>query len=216
MGLYSRLTTTPCMKPLYSVLHEPLRQYNVDDVLDFTSYITNSSWGLESVYCRSNSTRFMAIIDGEAALTKEQVKSSVACFAFGTIMTLLFVVSLLVWFGGSTSAIIFIVVTYTLLVMGSLKRTVGLASVYKKVFKDDHKVNLGTKSEALYIIQETFRVSEPRRELYWFLLACELILFGLIPLISLFSAGNNRVGIVFIVLFLFAMLRDVCNAPGKI
>ncbi len=214
-GPIARLSMKSCMSGLYTALDTPLRQSNVDEVLESTPLVTNASWGLESVYCRNRNSRFMAIIDGEAALTKEQVRSSIACFAFGTIMTLFFIVSFLVWMGVSASGIIFITVAYAIYVFNSVRKAVGLTSAYKNVFNDDHAVDLRTKSNAIYQVQETFRVSEPKAWVYWTVFVLEVTVFGLIPLIALFVAGNNRVGIVFIIMFFFCLIRDVCSAPGK-
>lgn len=213
-GLLSRLSISPCMSKLFAVLHEPIRQHDIDGVMEHTPYITNLSWGLESIYCRNRNARFVAIIDGEAALTKDQVTSSIACFIFGTLMTLFAIVSFLVWFDASTSAIVFVSIVYALLVLTSVRKSLGLREAYRKVYNDDHDVNHHSKSNGLYQVQETFRISEPRKELYWIALGLELLLFMIIPLIALFASGNNRVGIIFIFLSVTAVIRNVCNAPG--
>ena len=202
------------MSKLFAVLHEPIRQHDIDGVMEHTPYVTNLSWGLESIYCRNRSARFVAIIDGEAALTKDQVTSSIVCFVFGTLMTLFAIISFLVWFDASASAILIVSIVYALLVLTSVRKSLGLREAYGKVYNDGHDVNQNSKSNGLYQVQETFRISEPRKVLYWTALALELLLFMIIPLVALFISGNNRVGIVFICLSFTAVIRNVCNAPG--
>ena len=204
------------MCKLFTVLDKPVRQHNVDGVMEFTPYVTNASWGLESIYCRNRNTRFMAIIDGEAALTKKQVTSSIICFVFGTAMTLFAIVSFLVWFGAPANAVMFVTIAYVIFTYSSVRSSVGLNSTYKSVFNNDNQMNTEVKSNALYQVKETFRISEPRPEIYWITLVLELFLFVVIPLAALFAAGNPRVGIVFVGLSLFAVIRNVCNAPGKV
>lgn len=214
-NLFSRLSISPCMGKLFYTLHEPARQHNVDGVLEYTPYVTRTSWGLESIFFRNRSARFMAIIDGEAALTKEQVTSSIVCFLFGIVMTLFAIISLLVWMDAPTSAIVFVTIFYVIFVFNSVRGSIGLGTAYKKIFNDNHEINLTEKSDALYHVQETFRITEPRPELYWTVFCVGVILLVIIPLIALFSAGNNRVGFVFIGMSFFTVVRNVCNAPGK-
>ena len=217
IGFFSRITRMDFMSSLYTVLDEPKRLYNVEDVLEFTPYITGQSWGLESVYCRNRDTRFIAIVDGVGAISKEQSISSVICFFFGTLLSLFAITSLLAWLGLSTGAIIIVALMYLVILYKSGKSTLGMAETYKSVMTKDGNygsINRNRKSDALYQVRESFRISEPRRELCYLFLGLEVVFFFIIPLIALFSSSNNRVGIIFIFMGVIYLLRDVCNAPA--
>lgn len=214
----SWLTKQPFMGLFYDVLEKPVRQFNVDDVLEFTPFVTNNSWGLESIYCRRKNTRFIAIIDGVSALTKEQVRSSLACYVFGFVITLFAIVGFLSWMGASGQAILVVVILYLLSVYGSTKRRLGVNSVYKNLQTredgSERDINKQMQSDALYQVQETYRITEPRKEMCWIVFVLSLVVFQLIPLLALLSAGNSRVAIVFFFMSLVSILRSVCNAPA--
>ena len=217
IGPLSWLTTK--MGCFYTVLDTPQRQYSVDEVLEFTPYVTNSSWGLESVYFRNRSNRFIAIIDGQASLSKSQVRSSLICFLIGTLFKLFLLVSLLVWLQAPVSAILVFGAIYLLSVLGNVKKSIGLNAAYKAVNERDdgssnNEIQRNKTSTALYQVQDTFRISEPKELLYWLVLSLDLIFFFVIPLAALFSAGNIRVAIVFIVIGIISTVRNVFNAPS--
>lgn len=217
-GLFGMLTKTKIMSKLFTVLEEPVRQYNVDDVTEYTPYVTNSSWGLESIYCRHRRARFIAIVDGEAALTRAQAKSNLICFGFGIMATWLFIVSTLVWLGFNFMVPIVASLLYFAIVYTNVRNSLGLYEAYKHILaREDgnlRSIKRNTKSSSLYQVQESFRITEPRRELYWVAIALQILLFIIIPTTALFNSKNVRVGIVFIFLSLLSILRDICNAPA--
>ncbi len=218
MGWFSWLTMQGFMDFFYDPLDEPIRQYTVDDVLEFTPFITNNSWGLESVYCRDRQSRFIAIINGESALTKQQVQSSLACFLFGFVMTLFVMVGFLMFMGAGGSVIFVAVGIYLYSVYDSAKSQIGLNSAYQHVLSREdgstRSINRKVQSDALYQVQETYRISEPRQEMYWVFLVGGLLFFLIIPFYALFKAGNYRVLLIFLFLSTSTALRSIFNAPS--
>jgi hypothetical protein len=217
-GLWTRITRLKCMSCFYEELPEPVRQFQVDDVLEFTPFVTSSSWGLEALYCRNRSTRFVAIIDGVSALTKGQVKSTLFCFLFGTTVTLFFIVGFLVWLQAGALVICIVTFLYFILVWHTTRNSLGIYAAYKKVLsREDGNIRSivhNTPSDAMYQVQETYRVTKPKILFCCIVLVMQLIFLYIIPIVALFSAGNNRVGIVFVILGLTTAIRDVFNAPA--
>jgi hypothetical protein len=217
-GIWGRLTQLKFMKNFYTVLDEPMRQYNVDEVLDSTPFVTRSSWSLESIYCRNRDTRFVAIIDGESAITREQASSSFYCFILGTVLTLFAVVSLLVWFDAGVFPGTMIMLLYILAVFNTVRNSVRIKAAYKKILTDegdsDRRINRQIRSTPIFQVEDTFRITEPTTSLCWIVFGIDLLFFFIVPTIALFTAKNNRVGIVFILMGFVCIIRKVFNAPA--
>ena len=216
----SSLSRQKFMNCLYNVYDEPVKAYDVGEVLEFTPFVTNSSWGLEVMFCRDRNANFVAIVDGEAALTKSQVISSIICFVFGSIMKLFTVIGVLVWYGVGAVLIIVISIAYFALTFQSIRKSTGLSTAYRRVMRhsdDDRsnrKVQTNQESNAMYQVQERFRISEPKPRLYWTLFSLDLIGFIAIPVTALFNSKNYRVAILFICLSVLFFVRNVINAPS--
>lgn len=214
-GPISWLSRSCILSKLYTVLDTPERQYSVDEVLEFTPYVTRSSWGLESMYFRNRNTRFIAVVGGMSSLTPGQVRSSMICWAFGTLITLFVILSLLVWLGAPSSLIIVVAVVYFLSLIDNARKTIGLRAAYKSILTGGGSDGDGNpKSTAVYLVQESFRITEPKELCYWVALSFNIFFFFVVPIIALFYSGNNRVAIIFIVLGVITTLRDVFNAPA--
>ena len=214
-GLFSRLTRQKWLTGfLYTVLDKPVREYSVDEVIEFTPYVTRSSWGLESMYCRNRDTRFITIIDGEGSLTKGQVRSSKMCFGLGTLLTLFLIVSFLAWMDVPSGGIVVVVLMYALSVFGQVRQAIGLNAAYSSILSKDDNVDRSIESKSIYQVKETFRITEPKMICYWIVLAMDIGLFFLIPLIALFVAGNYNVGAVFIFLGVVTCIRNIFSAPA--
>jgi hypothetical protein len=217
-GLWGRFTQKKFMSKYYTALKEPTREYSVDDVLDFSPYVTRTSWSLESIYCRNRNTRYIAIINGASALTRGQTRSSFICFIFGKSLTLFAIVSLVSWFNFGGVGITVTIMLYILSVFNTSRSSIGLRQVYSRLLtRDDgneRSIRGDKNSDALYQFAENFRITEPNPNLCWIVFAIELVFFYIVPIIALFAAKNYRVGGVFIFMGLISMLRHVFNAPA--
>ncbi len=215
-GPISWLSRSCILSKLYTVLDKVERQYSLDEVLEFTPYVTRSSWGLESMYFRNRDSRFIAVVDGMSALTAGQVRSSMICWAFGTLITLFVILSLLVWLGAPSSLVVVVTVVYFVSLIDNARKTVGLRAAYKSILTagGGHGDRSSKTSTAVYLVKESFRITEPKELCYWVALSFNIFFFFVVPIIALFSSGNYRVAIVFIVLGVITTLRDVFNAPA--
>lgn len=215
---YSRLTRLSCMRMLYKRYDEPVRAFNVNEVLEFTNYVTNSSWGLEMIYCRDRRANYIAIIEGRAAVSLQQANSSLACYVIGTIMTWLAAVSVLVWFEVGTVSIVVFSIAYLISLYRSARDIGGMNAIYQSVVKHNQEDGLAMatskESNALYQVQETFRITEPTPSLIWTYFCLEFVALLILPMIALLIARNFRVGILFICLSILFTIRTTVNAPA--
>ena len=217
-GLFSKLTRQRFMRSFYHVLDEPVRQYSVSYILGSIPYVTRSSWGLEYIFCLGRNANFITIIDGLSSLTPRQVQSSNICFAFGMFFIIFTLLGVMVWFELPYYAIIIAVILYMIVQYSAVKRVIFLNKTYRKsnaLTLDDgtnSDVNQLENSNALYEVKETFRITKPKSMFWRSILGIEVIFFFLIPLIALFTAGNNRVGIVFIIAGIITVPHVVFNS----
>ena len=75
-------------------------------------YWTADTWSLEGAFCRDRRQGCVAIVGGDAALTRGQARSSAACFAAGLILYLLLPVSVLVSLGTPPAIVAVVVVMF--------------------------------------------------------------------------------------------------------
>ena len=210
-GMFSRLTKASYMKTFYKRLEHPVREYNLEEVLESSAYITNASWSLESLYCRRifDSSPFVAIIGGEAAVTSQQVKSSIICFFLGRVLTLMMILGLLLWFREPVILTCTVVGIYAFVVLQQSKKLYQLNKAYQQSVDSEWKI--ASKSHLLTQVHEKFRVTEPKLGFCWTVFCLETLFFFIIPVIALFLCGNFRIGVFFIFMGFFTIVRNICN-----
>lgn len=222
-GLFSRFTRLSCMKRFYTTLNEPVRQYSVGDVIDYTVYVTKSSWGLESIFCRNRTARFVAMVDGDAAISKKQASSSLWCFGLGFIMIALAILSILLWFvrlslSGLLIAIVIILffVINALIFSRSFRRTWEVAKQYMGIVDREGGSLRETvrwdnnQTNSFWKVHEMFRFSEPTTLwVYWIVMGSVAIFFYFIPFISTSATGNYPIAILFLLLSLLTVAKDI-------
>ncbi len=183
--------------------------YNVDLVRGYTPYATSDTWGLEKLYCRNRKTRYIAVIEGESALTKNQVLSSLICYFIGFFIQLFLFIALMVWFEFSSGAVGVIVGLYSLQSLSSLCTSAGLLGLYNET-KDKNEDN--KQAEVLYQVTEDVRINEPTKGFCWIVLAFETLCFFWFPLGALFQSGNYPVGFLFLGVSIVTILRRYLNS----
>lgn len=223
VGPFSTLTKTKFMNRFYNVLEEPKRQHSVSDILDNSSFVTNTSWGLESVFCRNRSARFVAVTGGESALTDKQVGSSTWFFGVGLITIWLSLVGILVWvlrfiLPGGFLALTILVPTVAFMTW-LYKPYKYMCNVASKIVGTTPRTQMSfrqsRKNETLHHIRLTYRVTEPStQELNWICVGFIAVVFFLSPVIAMFAVGNTPVGLIFLMLSAVTVLRDVCSFPA--
>jgi hypothetical protein len=87
-SIYSRLVQSTILQKmgLCMKLDAPQKTYTVADAQDSNIFLTRTSWNLEKAFCRPAESRFVAVIGGPDALSKAQLRSSVACSLLGTML----------------------------------------------------------------------------------------------------------------------------------
>jgi len=196
---------------LFETERKPIpRYYSIDEVRGQTTFVTNSTWGLESIYCRNRQKRVVAVVKGESALTKSQVFSSFICYIVGFVFTLFVFVAFMVWFKLPKDAVGVICVVYILWCFQSVRNSFELRKVYDEVVQQDD--NTTDEAEILYQVSERFRTTQPTNRLCWIVLFLEVLLFFALPLGTLFYSGNDDVGILFIFVSIITFVRRYCNS----
>lgn len=198
---------------MFKRLPVPRRKYSVDEVCERAPFVTRHSWGLEKVFCRDRTSRFIAMVGGESAMTISQVRSSFICFALGVSICLCILVAFLLWFKLGTIAIIIVICLYVLSIFKTIKTSVGLRLVYQKLHdskeKQDEEVD---EVDAIYQVRETYVINEPWDWFCWTALCFEVVAFFIIPTYALFRDKNYPVAIIFIITAVVTAARRYLNA----
>ena len=213
VGLYSRIAWLLAKCGIFTELENPKRYYSADEVRDYAPYITSESWGLERLFFRNRKSRYVAVITGDSALTKDQVLSSFACNIIGTFLVAFTLVAFLVWMNPPTGAIILFAILFGLWIIGRLRGSVGQIQVYKKVMgqtKDERKGESGT----LYQVEQTFRMYEAGDRMCFLAFFIIFVFFFVLPLITLFFSENYPLGFLFIPTSIITGIRYFFNSAS--
>ena len=97
-NLWSKMTTSLIFKKFgFQELEEPRMLHQIDDILGYHPLMTKDTWSLERLYCRSKYSRYVAIVEGNAALTRSQRLSSLICTALGVLIVVALGTAFMVW-----------------------------------------------------------------------------------------------------------------------
>ena len=145
---FSYVTMWKGLKAVYTVLDKPQKMYNINDAQGLHPFMTKWTWSLERMFCNINSSRYIAIIDGPGAMTRNQILSSFVCFIMGIVIIMLLFVAFLSWFDFPTSFLIvvsIIMICVLLLLVWMFHRRVTLIlrlNKTKKEFNSDYVQNI--------------------------------------------------------------------------
>jgi len=193
-GLLSRITVVFAKSGIfYKMLDTPERKYTIDEARGYAPFVTSHSWGLEKMYCRNRQSNLVAVVDGKSAMTRNQVRSSFICYFLGFVTTLFLIAAFLAWFESSPAFIGVICGLYILYVFSSAKNAWAMKHIYGELKKKD-KTN---QTSTLGQVRAPFRINEANDRFCWIMFILEFIFGYVLPMITLFAAGNYPVGIVF-------------------
>lgn len=215
VSLYSKFTQ---MLPdnWFVEYHPPLRQFNVEDVLDRTVFVTDTTWNLEKLFCRRQAARAVMVVNGPSRVTDSQVLSSLVCAILGNVLLLLTFAALVSWMGAPFWLVIVLTGLVVLLSRSSIRRIYVIYDTYKDTLNRRASAGVETsdaaRSEAIYQVTETHRVTQPTNMLCWILFWSELFMTFLFPLWMLFDVGNVAIAVLFLILGVFSSLRHYFNA----
>lgn len=113
--------------------------------------VNAQTWSLERVYCNPNSRRYVAIIDGPGAVTRNQVLSSLSCSILGTVLITLLIVSFLVWFGLTWWMVPFAVLLLVVAIYINIQRVRKTVSVIFRLNKQKKEFQADDKFTAWFV-----------------------------------------------------------------
>lgn len=148
-SLYTKFTQWPRLQKWGLIIpeEEPVQQHTIDEVRDQAPFVSNNTWSLEKLYCRSRHQRFVAVVKGPYAVTDAQIKSSFICALLGNLFIVLFLAAFLTWLDAGAQATAFIVVIVILIMSTNIWQTISMFRMIKmrhqgiKHKKDDGKKN---------------------------------------------------------------------------
>jgi hypothetical protein len=220
---------------MYEILDEPQQIYSIDDARDVRPFLTAHTWSLEKIFCRPRNSRYIAIVRGPGALTRGQIKSSVACTILGSFLVFLLMVSLLTYLQAGAVGTIFLCIIAFFIALPNFKSTFRLLKLAKDLIvvrtdmkeeaargsKSERSVNFSqredtvmaaTESEGLYITVMRYRVTRPTRTFASILFGLEFFFFFFWPLAALFAIGNWPLGGLYFITAFITGLRYYMNA----
>lgn len=212
ISIYSRFSLWvagfECIGLFKDLSEDGKRIYTLDEVRDNNAFVTRTSWSLEKLFCRANNSKFVAIINGKAKLTPNQMRSSFVCAILGNILILFLVVSFLVWMGGGIKSVGFTIAVCTIIIYPQMKSTFRIFSMARSYngAKEDHGEANGA-SIGMYEVTDTYRITELREQTCWVLFGVEITLFFLWPLSALFVMGNTSIGFLFLAIGVVVGIR---------
>lgn len=211
--LYSKLT----QRLPESWFHKcDLRQFNVEDVLDRTVFVTDATWNLEKLFCRRKAARIVMVVNGPSRVADSQVLSSFVCAILGNFLLLLTFVAFLTWGDAPFWLVLVLTGVVVFLNRDAFRRIYVIYDTYRDTRArralDGIETSDSARSEAIFQVTETHRLTQPTNPLCWTLFCLEI--FGLLvfPLWMLFDVGNKAIAILFLVLGVFSSLRHYFNA----
>lgn len=220
MGCYARATRWRCSEKMFQPLDPPQRIRSLEEVLGFSPFTTANSWSLEKIYCRDrHKSRQVTVISGPSALSSEQVRSSYVCAIFGIFLSILLTVALLVWLDLNAVVIVVIVVIVICCCFPAFRSHRRIRKRYKEMItmveenaeKCDNLTG-SVASQAIYQVWEHFRINRPHPILCYVMFGVEVFFLFLWPLLFLFASGNWPLGILFLFIGFFSLLRHYLNA----
>lgn len=190
----------------------PKRQFNVEDVLDRTVFVTDSTWNLEKFYCRRSRARTVMVVNGPSRIKQSQMFSSVACAVLGNILSIVFVAALLRWGGASIPVLAILTALYVAFNWNAWIRIYSLYDSYRDTLRKNAN-NVTDDSQVIYQVTETHRLTHPTEKTCWIMFVAEIWFFFAFPLWMLYDIGNHAIAYLFIILGVFSACRYYFNAP---
>jgi len=201
----------------YETYENPKRVYNVEDVLDRITYVTDSSWNLEKLFCRRKESRNVLIVNGPSRIFPSQAVSSVICTILGNIFIISFFAALLKWGGLSTAAITILTILFAFFRRHEFYHVYVIYDTYQDTLRRRTLRGALTEnmsdSEAIYQVTEMHNLTKPTKRICWFLFICELMGLFVFPLWVLWQLDNTAIALLFALLGVFSGCRYYFSAP---
>lgn len=216
-SFYATLTELGCCF-CFKKLDPPIRLYSSDEIRDVMPYVTGNNWSLEGLFMRRN-VRFLAATSGKAALTKEQVRYSLLCNTFGSVLLLLLFVGVLVWLEAGKLLYFLSAIIYILCFLyPAVKNSFYVYSSVCEINQENLEASLQDcrkeEKDCLFQVREKVRITEPT---VWYCIlrfASDIILLYLYPLFTMFVQKNYPVACAFLIIGLLSYVRKYLDTKA--
>jgi len=211
VGFLSKIKLMLQKVELYEPIDPPERIFDIDEVRERYPIVTNYTWGLEQIYLRNRKDHFIAIVRGKNRITHSQAQSSFVCAILGQTLTLLSIISFMVWLESSSYFIVLVIILFTIFTWNRFGTSYGLRELYGEISLNAPRST--DETDLMFYVNEQYRITKPTPKFCWFLLCVEIALFVIYPIISLFVSRNFNVGLVFLVIAIPTAARRYISAP---
>ena len=219
---YVRFTKLHFLRCFFETLDEPRRLLSRDEVNGNIPYLTDRSWSLEGLFCRSRTQSFIAVVGGPAALSSMQLRSGRICVYMGLSIYLLILVGVCVWI--KTPPIIPAVAALFFAAWCWFAWIRNIRRV-KEVYQDAiaaHKEGSFTEqiekecATCLCQIWRTYLVTRPTETFLWFYFLVHTVVFFFFPFIYLCVDNNWPMVALFAMTYVIYSERQYFDANSII
>mmetsp|Transcript_14453 Transcript_14453/g.40241 ORF Transcript_14453/g.40241 Transcript_14453/m.40241 type:complete len:977 (+) Transcript_14453:144-3074(+) len=217
-SLRTRILQLGCLCCMYDSIDPPTRIYSIEEVRDILPFITKHNFSLEAMFCSNSRSRTILSAKGPSAVAREQIISSLSCNIIGTLLITLSCISFLVWMNTKfrTYILVGVLILVCMLVplIRSQRRVIEMFSDVNKddlIEEGDEQVEVEDET-TLFSLWETSRVVQPK---VWVCYAGMLLQFSFLfawPISTLFTTGNNLIGVTFFIISVLSFLIKYLNA----
>lgn len=150
-GMYSRMTLLSCCGCIFEKLNHSTtagaapsvpgeRLYSTADILGTRQFSTFQSWSLEKIFCSNHRIQTVAVVRPKnVALTRRQMKSSLACSIIGILLVMLTFISLVTWFmSAGGGAVVVVIIIVGICCFPRIRFTTRVYKMYQNVVQASH------------------------------------------------------------------------------
>lgn len=190
--------------------------YSIDEVRGTVPYVTRESWSLVKSFFRRYGGAVKFDVAGQSRITANQGKSSLACSMLGIAFILLLITGLLKWMGAKGGVLAISVVVLIIIFVCYARRTVQLGIAVRNIEKKrmeqtGQQENNKDKSLVVFKRWQVSKITRTKEWFTWFIVAIQVTLFYILPLINICMLQNVASAILFSILGLCAGLRHYLN-----
>lgn len=213
-SLYSRLSSLSS-NPFYLPVNPPIRRFSIQELQETVLIVTNKSWGLEKACCGLRNRRSQFVIRGPDALEPRQSKSGLLCSILGINLACLVAVAILYSAGMITGAGGIIILYVVILIFIGLPCFWSAFRIYRATALPQAETgDEDNNEEPLFQTSTSFTITKPKEWYCWFRLIAAFGFFFLWPVITLFTQGLPKAGVLFLFTSIITGARQNLDAAS--
>lgn len=218
--LYTNMTQWNCFSSIFKKVEPPQKLVRLNDFLKNRQFLTQNNWSIEKGLFSGSASPNVVVLNGDAALKRSQIISSVVCNGLCILGLLLVTVGLLRWTG------LLPIWTYAVFVFligvafyPRITTTWRFFHAYKKHSSKKKEARSGTRkkrrstiekhgaSDGIYQSVETYSVTSPTWKLRVFFLVLHFGFFFAFPIVTLIVLENYPVLFLYLVIAIWSAIR---------